>query len=42
MARHDIVEFDRKKAIASLDAGKLVIAVWLDEIYRRLAVKLDE
>lgn len=37
-----LVEYDRKKAIASLDAGKPVIPVWLDEIYQRLAVKLDE
>ncbi|MEA5504004.1 MerR family transcriptional regulator [Halotia wernerae UHCC 0503] len=38
----ELVEFDRKKAIASLDTGKPVIPVWLDEIYQRLAVKLDK
>lgn len=36
-----LVEFDRKRAIASLDQGKPVIPVWLDEIYQRLALKLE-
>ncbi|MCP6762093.1 MAG: MerR family transcriptional regulator [Fischerella sp. CENA71] len=35
-----LMEFDREKAIASLDEGKPVIPVWLDEIYQRLALKL--
>jgi DNA-binding transcriptional MerR regulator len=35
-----LVEFDRKRAIASLDEGKAVIPVWLDVIYQQLAVKL--
>ncbi|MEJ6479940.1 MerR family transcriptional regulator [Nostoc punctiforme UO1] len=38
----ELVEFDRKKAIASLDAGKPVIPVWLDEIYQKLALKLGK
>ncbi len=37
-----LVEFDRKKAIASLDEGKPVIPVWLDEIYQKLAMKLGK
>ncbi|NEU77189.1 MerR family transcriptional regulator [Hassallia byssoidea VB512170] len=37
-----LVEYDREKAIASLDAGKPVIAVWLDVIYTELAVKLEK
>ncbi|MEH2145431.1 MerR family transcriptional regulator [Nostoc sp.] len=36
----ELVEYDRKKAIASLDAGKPVIPVWLDEIYQQLQQKL--
>lgn len=36
----ELAEFDRKKAITSLDAGKPVIPVWLDEIYQRLALKM--
>ncbi|MEH1916877.1 MerR family transcriptional regulator [Nostoc sp.] len=35
-----LVEFDRKKAIASLDEGQPVIPVWLDEIYKQLQQKL--
>ena len=35
-----LVEFDRKSAIASLDEGKPVIPVWLDEIYQQLASRL--
>ncbi|WP_242034945.1 hypothetical protein [Dolichospermum sp. FACHB-1091] len=35
-----LVEFDRKKAIASLDEGKAVIPVWLDVIYQKLSQKL--
>ena len=35
-----LVEFDRKRAIASLDQGKPVIPVWLDVIYHGLASKL--
>ncbi|MCX5982582.1 MerR family transcriptional regulator [Anabaena sp. AL93] len=31
-----LVEFDREKAIASLDEGKSVIPVWLDVIYQQL------
>ncbi|QKQ73965.1 MerR family transcriptional regulator [Nostoc sp. TCL240-02] len=37
----ELVEFDRKKAIASLDEGKAVIPVWLDVIYQRLESKLS-
>ncbi|WP_118170712.1 MerR family transcriptional regulator [Nostoc sphaeroides] len=37
----ELVEFDRKKAIASLDEGKPVIPVWLDVIYSRLELKLS-
>jgi DNA-binding transcriptional MerR regulator len=36
-----LVEFDRKRAIASLDEGKAVIPVWLDVIYQGLANKLS-
>jgi hypothetical protein len=35
-----LVEFDRKRAIASLDEGKSVIPVWLDVIYQQLVLKL--
>ncbi|WP_230967654.1 hypothetical protein [Nostoc commune] len=38
----ELVEFDRKKAIASLDKGKSVIPVWLDVIYQQLEVKLEK
>ena len=37
-----LVEFDRKRAIASLDEGKSVIPVWLDVIYQNLALKLGK
>lgn len=37
-----LVEFDRKRAIASLDEGKPVIPVWLDVIYHGLASKLPK
>ena len=33
-----LMEFDREKAIASLDEGKPVIPVWLDVIYQQLGV----
>nr|WP_052324930.1 MerR family transcriptional regulator [Hassalia byssoidea] len=35
-----LVEFDRERAIASLDEGKPVIPVWFDVIYQKLASKL--
>ena len=35
-----LVEFDRKRVIASLDEGKPVIPLWLDVIYQQLAKKL--
>ncbi|MFK0732780.1 MAG: hypothetical protein ACIWVG_16765, partial [Gloeotrichia echinulata HAB0833] len=35
-----LVEFDRERAIASLDEGKAVIPVWLDVIYQQLEEKL--
>ncbi len=38
----ELVEFDRKKAIASLDAGKPVIPVCLDEVSQKLALKLGK
>jgi DNA-binding transcriptional MerR regulator len=37
----ELMEFDRDRAIASLDAGKPVIPVWLDQIYQQLAKKLS-
>ena len=37
-----LVGFDRERAIASLDAGKAVIPVWLDVIYQGLAKKLAD
>jgi hypothetical protein len=37
-----LVEFDLQNAIASLDSGKPVIPVWLDEIYQKLALKLGK
>jgi hypothetical protein len=36
-----IDKFDRKRAIASLDEGKAVIPVWLDEIYQQVASNLN-
>ncbi len=36
-----LVEFDRKRAIASLDEGKAVIPVWLDVIYQQLCQNLS-
>jgi DNA-binding transcriptional MerR regulator len=36
-----LVEFDLQNAIASLNQGKPVIPVWLDEIYQQLAKKLS-
>jgi len=36
-----LMEYDRTKAIASLDEGKPVIPVWLDIIYRRLESQLS-
>ncbi len=38
----ELLEFDLKKAIASLDEGKPVIPVWLDGIYQKLALKLGK
>ncbi|WP_373529890.1 hypothetical protein [Nostoc sp.] len=38
----ELVEFDRKKAIASLEQGQPVIPVWLDIIYQQLAEKLGK
>ncbi|MHC5726919.1 hypothetical protein [Nostoc sp.] len=35
-------EFNRKKAIASLDEGKPVIPVWLDVIDQQLNKRLNE
>ncbi|MBW4592436.1 MAG: MerR family transcriptional regulator [Brasilonema angustatum HA4187-MV1] len=35
-----LMEFDREKAIASLDEGQPVIPVWLDQIYQQLQQKL--
>ncbi|MGI8503059.1 MAG: MerR family transcriptional regulator [Hassallia sp.] len=37
-----LVEYDRKKAIASLEQGQPVIPVWLDIIYQQLAEKLGK
>ena len=37
-----LVEFDRERAIASLDEGKPVIPVWLDVIYQQLTNKLAQ
>ncbi|MDB9309323.1 hypothetical protein PN471_11900 [Aphanizomenon sp. CS-733/32] len=37
-----LVEFDRERAIASLDEGKAVILVWLDVIYQHLVLKLGK
>ncbi|MBD2215131.1 MerR family transcriptional regulator [Nostoc linckia FACHB-104] len=36
----NLVVYDRKQAIASLDEGKPVIPVWLDVIYQQLMNKL--
>jgi DNA-binding transcriptional MerR regulator len=38
----ELVEYNRKVAIASLDEGKPVIPVWLDEIYQQVANKLPK
>ncbi|WP_138505221.1 MerR family transcriptional regulator [Nostoc sp. PA-18-2419] len=38
----NLVVYDREQAIASLDEGKPVIPVWLDEIYQKLALKLGK
>jgi DNA-binding transcriptional MerR regulator len=38
----ELVRFDLEKAIASLNQGRPVIPVWLDEIYQRLASKLTQ
>lgn len=35
-----LVEFDRKSAIASLDAGEPVIPIWLEKIYQRVVNQL--
>jgi len=35
-----LVEFDRKSAIASLDAGEPVIPIWLEKIYQRVVSQL--
>ncbi|AFY30981.1 MerR family transcriptional regulator [Calothrix sp. PCC 7507] len=37
-----LVEYDRERAIAFLDAGKPVIPVWLDVIYHQLLQKLEK
>ncbi|MBD2345818.1 MerR family transcriptional regulator [Anabaena subtropica] len=37
-----LMEYDRTKAIASLDEGKPVIPVWLDVIYQQLRQKLEK
>ncbi|MFQ4143420.1 hypothetical protein [Chlorogloeopsis sp. ULAP02] len=37
-----LMEYDRTKAIASLDEGKPVIPVWLDKIYQRLVLQLEK
>ncbi len=37
-----LVEFEREKAIASLDEGKPVIPVWLDVIERQLNKRLNQ
>lgn len=37
-----LVEFDLQNAIASLDEGKPVVPVWLDEIYQQVANKLPK
>jgi DNA-binding transcriptional MerR regulator len=37
----ELIEFDRERAIASLDEGKPVIPVWLDVIYQQLINKLS-
>ncbi len=36
----ELMEYNREQAIASLDEGKPVIPVWLDEIYQQLQQKL--
>ncbi|MEM7580427.1 MAG: MerR family transcriptional regulator [Cyanobacteria bacterium P01_A01_bin.80] len=35
-------KFDREKAIATLDEGKLLIPVWLDVIYQQLVNKIPQ
>lgn len=37
-----LIEYDQKRAIACLDAGKPVIPVWLDVIYQQLVQKLEK
>ncbi|MBD2665610.1 putative Transcriptional Regulator, MerR family [Richelia sinica FACHB-800] len=36
----ELMEYDRKKAITSIDEGKPVIPVWLDVIFEQLQKKL--
>ena len=38
----EIVEFDRERAIASLDEGKPMIPVWFDVIDQQLNKRLNE
>ncbi|MCF4967858.1 MerR family transcriptional regulator [Nostoc sp. CMAA1605] len=38
----ELMEYDRTKAIASLDEGKPVIPIWLDVIYQQLRQKLEK
>lgn len=38
----ELMEYDRTKAIASIDEGKPVIPVWLDVIYQQLRQKLEK
>ena len=35
----ELLEFEREKAIASLDKGQAVIPIWLDEIHHQLKQK---
>lgn len=37
-----LAEFDRERALASLDEGKPVIPVWLDVIHQQLRQKLEK
>lgn len=36
----ELMEFDRERAIASLDAGEPVIPIWLEKIYQRVVNQL--
>lgn len=37
----DLIEFDKNKAIASLERGRAVIPIWLDMIHNRLKIKYN-